>query len=123
MIETKNKNIIIKIYLALAIVYFVFSLKFSGAEAYHTSGVTAYIKWSILGLLVNIGYVLLSVFSSRKIQFAIALLMILATFINLLIYQNPQNSIFYFSLALLVIAFGLLLIIEKVYKVCSRFIP
>lgn len=89
MTKAKNKNFIIQIYLILAIVYFVFSFKFSGSEAYHTTGVVAYIKWSILGLLVNIGYVLLSIFSSRKIQLAFAPLMILAIYSNILIYQNP----------------------------------
>ena len=116
MTKAKKKNFIIQIYLILAIVYFVFSFKFSGAEAYHTTGVVAYIKWSILGLLVNIGYVLLSIFSSKKIQLALAPLMILAIYSNILIYQNPQKSILYFSLALSVVACGVLLVVEKAYK-------
>lgn len=44
MTKAKKKNFIIQIYLILAIIYFVFSFKFSGAEAYHNTGVVAYIK-------------------------------------------------------------------------------
>lgn len=116
MTKAKKKNFIIQIYLILAIVYFVFSFKFSGSEAYHTTGVVAYIKWSILGLLVNIGYVFLSIFSSKRIQLALAPLMILAIYSNILIYQNPQKSILYFSLALLVVTCGVLLLVEKAYR-------
>lgn len=116
MMKANKKNFTIQIYLILSIVYFVISFKFSGAEAYHTTGIVAYIKWSILGLLVNIGYVILLIFNSKKFQLALAPLMILAIYSNILIYQNTQKSILYFSLALLVVACGVLLVVEKAYK-------
>lgn len=54
--------------------------------------------------------------AQKKIQLALAPLMILAIYSNILNYQNPQKSILYFSLALLVAACGVLLVVEKAYK-------
>ncbi len=116
MMNAIKKNFIFKIYLLLAIIYFVASLKLSGAEAYHSSGIIAYIKWSLLALLINIGYVFSSIFRSRKNQLLLVPIMILAIISNVLIYQNTLNSILYFSLALLVIACGILLVLEKAFQ-------
>ena len=116
MMNAIKKNFILKIYLLLAIIYFVASLKLSGAEAYHSSGIIAYIKWSLLALLINIGYVFSSIFRSRKNQLLLVPIMILAIISNVLIYQNTLNRILYFSLALLVIACGILLVLEKAFQ-------
>lgn len=116
MMNAIKKNFIFKIYLLLAIIYFVASLKLSGAEAYHSSGIVAYTKWSLLALLINIGYVFSSIFRSRKNQLLLVPIMILAIISNVLIYQNTLNSTLYFSLALLVIACGILLVLEKAFQ-------
>ena len=88
-------NLLFLTYIFIANLYFATSLKFSGAEAYLQTGLLAYIKWMILGSLLNIGYLIPITMLSSKFQFVALPLMVFAVLVNVTIYSNPKHLVIY----------------------------
>jgi len=101
------------VYIFIASLFFVISLKFSGAEAYHHTGVTAYIKWMILGFLLNIGYLIPITKLGSRYQLVTLPLMVFAVLVNATIYSNPKHLVIYDILSVLLFSIALVLIIKK----------
>ncbi len=112
----KDKKIWIVIYLVIAIMFFNISLKLSGSEAYHSTGIVAYLKWTILGFLLNTGYVISATRIGITFPFITLLLMNLAPIINILIFTNPKDDIFYNVLFIILFFIGTVLTLEKAFQ-------
>ena len=90
-------------------------MKLSGAEAYVHSGIFTYIKWGIIGIIINIGFVLAGTswgMDRKLLTFLISLFGVLANFLvfeidmNFLWQKVIGNVLLSFSLFILVLFFS-----------------
>ena len=100
------------LYLVIATLFFITSLKFSGAEAYHHSGITAYLKWAMISALLNVGFFIQFLRPMGWTKIVAILLMVLATIINFVVYSNPNNWILYDLLSVIVVMMSTYLILK-----------
>ena len=76
----------------------------------------AYIKWMILGFLLNIGYLVPITKLSRKFQLVALPLMVFAALVNATIYKNPKHLVSYDILSILLFSIASMLILKKAFK-------
>lgn len=74
-------------------IFFVISMKYSGAEAYAHSGLMTYIKWGLIGLMANSGFVIsLTKWGSRQAITTI-LIALIGVFANYLVFEIDMNYV------------------------------
>jgi hypothetical protein len=112
----KNGKLQVIFYFLISSLYFVTSLKFSGAEAYLYTGILAYLKWSFLSVLLNIGFLIQFFKPTGWTQILAIPLMLIATFVNWLVYTNPKSFITYDILSVVLMLISLFLIAKGFLK-------
>lgn len=110
MNRVSKYNLTLFFYMLVSTMFFVASLKFSGTEAYLYTGILAYLKWSIISLILNVGFIFQYFKPKGWIKAFTIPLMFFATFVNWLIYANPKNFIIYDILSAVLILMSLFLI-------------
>jgi len=99
------------------VVCFVISMKYSGSEAFFHSGTITYVKWGILGGLINIGF-MLSVKSWGKRHYLLTIfLMVGAIVINIIISTKKNIENWYNILPNLMILVSIFILIYFIINV------
>lgn len=98
-------------YTIISCVFFIISLKLSGAEAYHQTGFAAYLKWAIFSVILNIGFLIQILRPTGEKKVITIPLMLLALAVNIMIYTNPKSWVLYdlLSISLLIISIYLII--------------
>lgn len=112
----RNGNLFLVVYILVSTLFFVISLKYSGAEAYHSTGILAYLKWSILSVLLNIGFLIQFLKPRGRVKILAIPFMLLAIIVNWLIYTNPKNFFTYDILSVAVMLMSMYLIVKGAFK-------
>lgn len=91
---TKNFfNQFVLLFLLINTAFFVISMKYSGAEAYAHSGLLTYIKWGLIGLVANFGFIIsLTKWGSRQFMIT-ALISAGGIFANYLVFEIDMNFV------------------------------
>ncbi len=115
-LKIRGTNTTAVLYLICSSFYFGVSLKWSGAEAYHNTGLLTFLKWVIIGGVVNFSF-LTPVLSVRGFnRLVLILFMPLAMTVNLIVSSNPQNRLFYDLLIAGVVSLAVYLFFNEVYS-------
>jgi hypothetical protein len=93
------------------VVCFVVSMKYSGTEAFFHSGPLTYVKWGVLGALVNIGFILKAKSWGERHYFLTTFLMIGGIGINIIISTKINFENWYNILPNLMILMSILILI------------
>lgn len=104
------------LYMIISTLYLVVSFKYSGAEAYHYSGLFAYIKWSFISVIINLGFLIQLFRPEFHKKLIVMLLMLSAIVINILIYSNPKGLLSYFLLSLSLFLLSLFFVAKGVFN-------
>jgi hypothetical protein len=102
-------------YIVASSVFFVVSLKISGAEAYHQTGFAAYFKWAILSLVLNVGFLIqfLKPIGWKKV--VAIFFMLFALTMNVMIYTNPKSWVLYDLLSISLLFISVYLVIKGAF--------
>jgi hypothetical protein len=116
MNKTIKNDLALFFYMLISTIFFVVSFKYSGAEAYHKSGLTSYLKWSILSLILNTGFFIQSFKPTGWIKALTIPLMLIAILVNWLIYTNPKDLVIYDILSVVLILMSLYLFVKGLFR-------
>lgn len=103
-------------YVIISSLFFIISLKFSGAEAYHHSGFATYFKWVLLSMVVNVGFLIQFLRPTGWKKGITILFMLLAFTINIMIYANPKSWVLYDLLSISLLFLSIYLVIKGAFS-------
>lgn len=114
MLNSMNKlNLVF--YMIISSIFFIISLKLSGAEAYRQTGFTAYFKWAILSLVLNVGFLIQFLKPTGWKKVVAFSFMLIALTVNVMIYTNPKSWILYDLLSILLFFMSVYLVIKGAF--------
>ena len=109
------KKLSLMSYILVSSIFFVVSLKISGAEAYHQSGFAAYLKWAILSLMLNVGFFIQFLNPTGWKKVVGFSFMLIALTVNVTIYTNPRSWVLYDLLSISLLFMSVYLIIKGAF--------
>jgi len=109
------KKLSLMSYIIASSIFFVVSLKISGAEAYHQTGFAAYLKWAILSLILNVGFFIQFLNPTGWKKIAGFSFMLIALTVNVMIYTNPKSWVLYDLLSISLLLMSVYLVIKGAF--------
>ena len=109
------KELSLMSYIIASSIFFVVSLKISGAETYHQTGFAAYLKWAILSLMLNVGFFIQFLNPTGWKKVVAFSFMLIALTVNVVIYMNPKSWILYDLLSITLLFMSVYLVIKGAF--------
>ncbi|MGB0452477.1 MAG: hypothetical protein ACPGJV_02090 [Bacteriovoracaceae bacterium] len=102
---------LVLLFLFFNTVFFIISMKYSGAEAYAHSGLLTYIKWGMIGLMANSGFIIsLTRWGNKQVMTTI-LIAFVGIFANYLVFEIDMNFMWQQILGKILLFFAVFILV------------